>query len=125
MDDDGVAQMLFDGRVSVEEARSLANAVIRAGDDLGPFPILVDLDRLADFDSGARQVFARPSRPYPLSAVAYFGGPFATKTLIHTIVRAGKLIAPKSFVFEVQWFPTEAESRRFLAQFGMKNAAGT
>ncbi len=123
--DHGVARVLFSGRVSVEEARDIANVVFDFGDKFGRLPVLVDLDSLVDFDSGARAVFARPSKPYPFSTVAYFGGNFATRTLILTIVRAGKLIAPKEFGFAISGFATEAEARRFLEEVSRKNQAGT
>ena len=75
---------------------------------------LVALDGLMDFDAGARARFARPPRPYPFYAVAYHGGIFPVRVLILTVMRAGKLIVPKAFAFDVQTFETEAEARRFL-----------
>ncbi|MBK9258937.1 MAG: STAS/SEC14 domain-containing protein [Polyangiaceae bacterium] len=112
--ENGILQVLFSGRVSVEEAKRIQACVLEAGDRFGLLAALVDLDGLADFDSGSRAHFARPSRPYPFYAVAYYGGSFPVRVLILTVMRAGKLIVPKAFDFELQTFEKEAEARRFL-----------
>lgn len=109
----------------MEDARRISQVVIQLGETIGMLPAIVDLDRLADFDSGARTMFARPEAPFRFSAVAYFGGNFASRTLIQTIVRAGKIVSPKSFDFDVRGFATEQEAQRFLQKFMRKNQAGT
>lgn len=118
--ENGVGWVLFSGRVSMEDARDIKDIVIGLELTFGRLPMLVDLDRLVDFDSGARAVFARPQKSYPFSAVVYYGGNFASRTLILTIIRAGKLIAPKDFDFDVLGFSTEAEARRFLKETARK-----
>ncbi len=123
--ENGIVRVLFAGRVSMDDARQISEIVIELSDAIGVFPAIVDLDGLADFDSGARTVFARPVAPFRFSAVAYFGGNFASRTLIQTIVRAGKIVSPKSFDFDVRGFATESEARRFLEKFVRKNQVGT
>lgn len=107
-------EVLFSGRVSVDEARRIKLAVFEVGERFGRLPAMVDLDHLVDFDSGARAAFARPEKSYLFKKVAFYGGNFPLRTLVVTIIRAGKLIAPKAFDFEVKVFTTEAEARRYL-----------
>ena len=100
--------------MDVDEAKLLQARIFEAGDRFGILTCLVDLDGLAEFDAGARAALARPERPYPFDAVAYFGGTFAVRTLIVTANRAGKLIMPQAFTFDGRTFATETEARRFL-----------
>jgi len=112
--EDGVLQIFFAGRMDVDEVKLLQTRIFEAGDRFGLLTCLVDLDKLVDFDAGVRGLLARPARPYPFDAVAYFGGTFAVRTLVTTVNRAGRFIAPKAFAFDGRTFATEAEARRFL-----------
>jgi hypothetical protein len=120
--ENGVVQMSYSGHVSIDEAKGLQDALFEAGDRFGKLAALIDLNGLGSIDAGARAQFARPSRPYPVYAVAYYGGTFASRVLLRTVLRAGKVIAPKSFSFDVDIFDTKEEARRFLETARMKKA---
>jgi hypothetical protein len=112
--ENGIVQMSFSGRVSMNEAIGILDSLFDAGDRFGMLAALVDLDGVGDVDARIRRLFARPKRPYPVYAVAYYGGTFASRVLMQTVVRAGRFIAPKSFPFDMDFLETEAEARRFL-----------
>lgn len=110
----GVLLVLFKGRVSTKDAVLFQEHVLSAGDRFGVLAALVELDGLVDFDTGARAQFARVERQYPFYAVAFYGGTFASRVLVTTILRAGKLIAPARFPFAFDVFPTAPEARAFV-----------
>jgi hypothetical protein len=112
--ENGIVQLFFSGHVGIDEAKGLQDALFEAGDRFGMLAALVDLDGLGDVDPAARALFARPNRPYPVYAVAYYGGTFASRVLMRTVLRAGKLMAPKSFPMDIGILETKTEARRFL-----------
>jgi hypothetical protein len=120
--ENGIVQMFYSGHVGIDEAKALQDALFEAGDRFGALAALIDLGGLGDVDADARAQFARPYRPYPVYAVAYYGGTFASRVLMRTVLRAGKLIMPKSFPFEFEILETEAEARRSLETARMKMA---
>jgi hypothetical protein len=113
---DRILHVLFSGRVTTTDAVSIRQTVLNAGDRLGLMGALVNLDGLADFDTGARAHFARAERPYPYYAVAFYGGSFGARMLVTTVLRAGRLIAPEKFPFEFELFKTEQEARAHLLE---------
>jgi len=112
--ENGIFQVHFDGRVSIEEAKQIQSTIFKLGELFGKLGALANLDNFAHFESGARTYLVRPSRPYPMHTVAYFGGNFAARMAIQTMTRAGRLLSPSSFEFDIVGFETEEEARRHL-----------
>ena len=111
---ENLVRLVFGERVTGPEAARILEIIYELGDRLGDLRMLVDLRQLKDFDAGARSKMARAERRYPYRATALFGGSFGSRMLITTMIRAGRLIFPRSFEFEFQFVATEAEARAFL-----------
>ena len=124
VEQDDLVRLAFRGRMTGPEAVRLKQVVYDLGERLGELDFLVDIGELESFDAGGRAQFARPERPYPFRDVMIFGGSFASRMLIATIVRAGRLIVPQYFGFSTEFVSTEQEARARLTAIraGKRNA---
>lgn len=121
--EDGICQVVFSGRVDTQQAVEFQRVVLEAGDRFGLLGCIVDLGGLSDFDTGARAQFIRVERPYPFFSVSYYGGSFAARMLVTTLMRAGKLLVPWAFTFSVHVVPTEEEARQLVRSLQTKHAS--
>jgi len=90
--------------------------IFEYADRYGEFSFLVDVSRLNGLDPASRRLWATPSRKHPFEAAYLYGSSFATRTLILSVYRAGKLLLPHFFKWAVKMSPNEESARQEIAK---------
>ncbi|WP_272418768.1 hypothetical protein [Polyangium jinanense] len=113
-----LVSVAFRGATSAAEAEKIRDVYIAIGEQVGRFDVLFDASDLVFLEAGARAAWTRGGKVYPLRHVVCFGANFPTRTVIMTVYRAGRLLAPSIFDFHIEFVPTEQEARNRLAVLG-------
>jgi hypothetical protein len=99
------------GPASVADAAQVQAIYDAVHERAGNFYVVFDTSRLEFMEAGARAAWIRRDKPYPIRHVVAFGASFALRTLIITVYRAGRLVAPASFPFPFEWAENEEKAR--------------
>ncbi|MDI1448486.1 hypothetical protein [Polyangium sp. 6x1] len=90
----------------------------------GPFYALVDGTQLESLEPTARTSWTKQEdKPYPIRHAVAFGASFAMRTLVMTLYRAARILAPSRFPFPVEFVATEPEARARIDE--LRRAART
>ncbi len=100
----------FRGPSTAADAERIKTIYIEISERAGPFDVIFDVSDLA-LEPGARAAWTHGDKPYPLRHVVVFGANFAARTMVMTVYRAGRLIAPARFPFQIEFAATEEEAR--------------
>lgn len=104
------------GKLSGPDTQEVQRLVFEFADAYGPFAFLVDVSTMTGLDPAARRLWAQPSREYSFEAAYLYGSSFTIRTLILSVYRAGKLLLPHFFQWDVMMPPNEAAARELIAK---------
>lgn len=112
---DRIFHFLLRGNLSRGDTQEVQRLIFEYADRYGSFAFLVDVSTMSGLDPAARQLWARPVRSYPFDAAYLYGSSFAIRTLILSVYRAGKLLLPHFFQWQIVMPPDEATARKVIA----------
>lgn len=95
-------------RPDIEEMQRILFTI---GDRSGPMDFLLGLTELESLGPGARGTWTRVDRAYPFRNAFAYGASFGMQMLVLTTHRAGRLMTPAYFQWDVGFFQTEAAAR--------------
>lgn len=113
---DRVFHFFLRGHLRLSDTIEIQRLVFDYGDRYGSFAFLVDVTKMAGLDPAARKLWAGPSRSYPFEVAYLYGSSFATRTLILSVYRAGKLLLPHFFTWAIKMPPDEESARQEIAK---------
>lgn len=103
------------GMVTGDEARWMQSATIEYGERFGAFDIIADVRGFEGFDSAARRVWVHSTTAYAIKTMYAIGATFAGRTVLWGIHRAGRLLKPTHFAFDIEWCDSEQDARTMQA----------
>ncbi|MDI1448485.1 hypothetical protein [Polyangium sp. 6x1] len=109
-----LVHVVFRGPNKLQDVLAIQRILFVVGDRFGSFDLLLGLGELEALGAGAREAWARVDRTYPFRNGFAYGASFAIRTLVHTTHRAGRLISPAFFRWNLSFFPTEAAARAHI-----------
>ncbi|MDI1477950.1 hypothetical protein [Polyangium sp. y55x31] len=90
------------------DIQEIQRIMFTIGDRYGSFDFLLGLAELESLGPGARGTWTRVDRAYPVRNAFAYGASFGMQMLVLTTHRAGRLMSPAYFQWDVGFFPTEA-----------------
>ena len=117
IDADGNMTFALHGDSTIEQAREILKAIFDHGDKQGRYHLLLDVSALGDINAGARAVWANVDRPYPFKRTIVYAPKFSKRILITTIYRAGRLLVPSFFPWEIHFAATQEEVRKLKERY--------
>lgn len=112
---DNVLYFRIRGMLHGDEAQWMQSAAIEYGERFGPFDIVADVRGFEGFDSAARRVWVHSKTAYSIQTMYAIGATFAGRTVLWGIHRAGRLLKPTHFAFEIEWCDSEQNARAMHA----------
>jgi hypothetical protein len=109
-----VQRLVVRGHVSPPEASRMRSAMFEYGDLYRADDIVVDVTAMSGMDSGSREEFVHIDRSYPFQRCYIVGAPFALRTVILGLHRAGRIIRPEFFRWSMIPVATDADARRLI-----------
>ena len=106
--------VVFRGPNELQDILEMQRILFAVGDRFGPVDLLLGLGELESLGAGARGAWARVRRAYPFRNGFAYGANFGIRTLVHTTHRAGRIISPAFFQWDIFFFPTEAAARTHI-----------
>ena len=75
---------------------------------------ICNLQGLESITTEARQFTVRQERGFPHAKIAFVGGSFMVRTLVGTIIRAGRILYPQRFKFGTYFAKTVADAEAWI-----------
>lgn len=113
---DRVFHFFLRGRLNGPDTREIQRLIFEFAEQVGTFAFLVDVSTMTGLDPAARHLWARPTRDYHFETAYLYGANFAIRTLILSVYRAGKLLFPQFFQWNIVMPPNEAAARALIAK---------
>lgn len=114
---DRILHFIIRGDLRLKETKFVQSLIFELGDQYGRISLLVDVTKMAGFDSTTRQAWVHVPKQFPFDVASLYGGSFATRTLIKTVYRAAVLLHPSFFTFALELPKTEEEARAIIAAY--------